>query len=424
MASSWKQKSIFFKHITMKNIIDCLVIGGGASGFFFAINYAEKHPGCSVVILEKSKNVLQKVKISGGGRCNVTHAEFEPMPLTSNYPRGEKELIGPFHSFMTGDMMAWLNDRGIKLKIEDDGRIFPVSNSSQTIIDCFTTETKRLGINVKTSENILNFNFIEEYWEVKTKNKVYKTRQLIVATGSSKKIWQELERLGHKIIQPVPSLFTFNINYPQLTKLQGLSLESHIRLYRNKVHKKLLMESEGATLITHWGLSGPCVLKLSAWGARQLNELDYNCFISVDWLFRYSEEQVLAEIDQHRRTSARKNLGNQVVFDLPKRFWHFILNESEIKLHKNWADLSKKESSALIEKLKRLKLEVNGKSTFKEEFVTAGGVDLQDIDFKTYSSKKQPQLKVLGEALNIDAITGGFNFQSAWTSAYIAANNP
>jgi predicted Rossmann fold flavoprotein len=269
----------------MNNVIDCIVIGGGASGFFFAINYAELHPDHSVLILEKSKNVLQKVRISGGGRCNVTHAEFEPKPLTTHYPRGEKELIGPFHTFMTGDMMTWLNDRGVELKIEDDGRIFPVSDSSQTIIDCFTGESERLAIKVKTSENILNFNFDKGFWQVNTKSKVYCAKQLVIATGSSKKIWQELERLGHKIIQPVASLFTFNIDYSQLTKLQGLSLETHITLYQDKAYKNLLMESEGATLITHWGLSGPCVLKLSAWGARQLNELDYNCFISVDWLF-------------------------------------------------------------------------------------------------------------------------------------------
>jgi predicted Rossmann fold flavoprotein len=219
-------------------------------------------------------------------------------------------------------------------------------------------------------------------------------------------------------------LFTFNIDYPQLTELQGLSLGSHIRLFKDKARKNLLMESEGDTLITHWGLSGPCVLKLSAWGARELNTLDYHCFISVDWLLNYSEVEVLSEIDKHRQTSARKNIGNQVIFGLPKRFWHFVLNESDIQLDKNWADLSKIESLTLVQKLKRFKLEVKGKSTFKEEFVTAGGVDLKDIDFKTYSSRKQPQLKILGEALNIDAITGGFNFQSSWTSAYVAAQNP
>lgn len=405
----------------MNKFYDCIVVGGGASGFFFAINYAENHPEHSVVILEKSKHVLQKVKISGGGRCNVTHAAFEPKPLSTHYPRGEKELIGPFHTFMTGDMMAWLEERGIELKIEDDGRIFPVTDSSQTIIDCFTNEVNKLGIAVKTSENVLSFNYEKEVWTIETKHMVYKANQLVISTGSSKKVWDELERHGHTIIQPVPSLFTFNINYPQLTKLQGLSLDTHIKLYSDKSCDKLLMESDGATLITHWGLSGPCVLKLSAWGAIELNAIDYHCFIQVNWLPHYSEEDVMTELNTLKKASAKKKLSNQVIFDLPRRFWQFILDDTRINSNKNWADLSKNDSQALVESLTRLKLEVNGKSTFKEEFVTAGGVDLKEIDFKTYSSKKLPQLKILGEALNIDAITGGFNFQSAWTSAFIAA---
>jgi predicted Rossmann fold flavoprotein len=405
----------------MKKIFDCIVIGGGASGFFFAINYAENHPGHSVLILEKSKNVLQKVKISGGGRCNVTHAEFEPRPLTTHYPRGEKELIGPFHSFMTGDMMGWLNDRGVELKIEEDGRIFPITDSSQSIIDCFLDQTERFGIEVKTSENVLDFNYTNGCWQVSTKNDNYSTQQLIIATASSKKIWEILEQLGHNVIKPVPSLFTFNINHSQMTKLQGLSLETHIKLYKDESHKEFVMESEGATLITHWGLSGPCVLKLSAWGARQLSALNYHCYILVNWLKNNSEDEVFEEFKLLKKTSAKKNIGNQAIFGLPKRFWLFMLDESRISPKKNWADLTKTESRDLKNNLLHFRLEVNGKSTFKEEFVTAGGVDLKDIDFKTYSSKKQPQLKILGEALNIDAITGGFNFQSAWTSAYIAS---
>ena len=407
----------------MNNKLDCLVVGGGASGFFFAINYAENHPRHSVVILEKSKNVLQKVKISGGGRCNVTHAEFEPMPLTTNYPRGEKELIGPFHSFMTGDMMGWLNDKGIDLKIEDDGRIFPVSDSSQTIIDCFINETQRLGIHVNTSENVLNFKYVDDTWLISTKTNTYSAKQLVISTGSSKKIWDELEKLGHSTVKPVPSLFTFNIDHPQLTNLQGLSIDSHISLFKDENCKTVLLESDGATLITHWGLSGPCVLKLSAWGAKLLHELDYKFYISVNWLPDYGEDHILNELNEHRSKFAKKKISNQVIFGLPKRFWNFILEEADISLDKKWADLSKKESLALITKLTINKLKVNGKSTFKEEFVTSGGIDLKEIDFKTFSSKKLPQLKILGEALDIDAITGGFNFQNAWTSAYIAATS-
>lgn len=405
------------------SIFDCIIVGGGASGFFFAINYAENHPDHSILILEKSKNVLQKVKISGGGRCNVTHAEFEPRPLTLNYPRGEKELIGPFHTFMTGDMMAWLEERGVELKIEEDGRIFPVTNSSQTIIDCFINETERLGIEVKTSENVLDFTHENELWNIQTKNNSYSSEQLVVATGSSKKIWESLKNLGHNIIKPVPSLFTFNIAHPQLLKLQGLSLNTQIKLYKDEAFKEFVMESEGATLITHWGLSGPCVLKLSAWGARKLEALDYHCHIMINWLMNQTENGVIEEIQLQKKISARKNIGNLTIFDLPKRFWLFILDVSRIDPKKNWADLSRTESLDLKDSLLYFKLEVHGKSTFKEEFVTAGGVDLKDIDFKTYSSKIQPHLKIIGEALNIDAITGGFNFQSAWTSGFLAAKN-
>ncbi len=407
----------------MNQTLDCIVVGGGASGFFFAINYAENHPNQSVVILEKSKQVLQKVKVSGGGRCNVTHAEFEPKPLTTHYPRGEKELIGPFHTFMTGDMMGWLNDRGIELKIEEDGRIFPISDSSQTIIDCFVNEAITHNIDVKTSQNVIRFQYENGVWQIKTKSEQYFAKQLVISTGSSKKIWEELDRLGHHIISPVPSLFTFNITYPNLTKLQGLSLETYMTLHKDKSCTKSLLDSEGATLITHWGLSGPCVLKLSAWGAKLLNDLDYNFFILVNWLKDLNLEDAVDQLKAQKKLSAKKNIGNQNCFNLPKRFWHFIIDESRVDLTKNWADLSKNNIIEIAQNLTAFKLEVNGKSTFKEEFVTAGGVDLKEIDFKTFSSKKQPQLKILGEALNIDAITGGFNFQSAWTSAFVAAKS-
>lgn len=406
----------------MHKFLDCIVVGGGASGYFFAINYAENHPQHSVMILEKSKHVLQKVKISGGGRCNMTHAEFLPKPLTTHYPRGEKEMIGPFHTFMTGDMMTWLEEKGVELKIEADGRVFPISDSSQTIIDCFVGEANALKVQLRTSENVLAFEYQNEVWQVKTKTNVYQARQLVISTGSSKKIWDQLAQLGHNIIPPVPSLFTFNIDYPNLTKLKGLSLNTHIKLYKDNTLNKPLLESEGATLITHWGLSGPCVLKLSAWGARLLNELKYIFVISVNWLDGMNTDQALEDLLAQKQQTSKKNIGNQSCFNLPKRFWHFIIDETRINLAKNWADLSKQELYQLAEHLTAFRFKVNGKSTFKDEFVTAGGVDLKDIDFKTFSSKKQPQLKILGEALNIDAITGGFNFQSAWTSAFVAAN--
>ena len=405
----------------MSEIIDCIVVGGGASGFFFAINYAEQHPDQSVVILEKSKQVLQKVKISGGGRCNVTHAEFIPKDLSKHYPRGERELIGPFHRFMTGDMMSWLEQRGVALKIEDDGRIFPTSDSSQSIIDCFVNEARRLHVSVKTSQVVTDFNYISNHWQVTTKTHNFEAQQLVISTGSSLKIWKKLEQLGHKIIAPIPSLFTFNIQHKKLTQLQGLSLSTHIKLYEINSTKRMLLESSGATLITHWGLSGPCVLKLSAWGANLLNKLNYHCLISINWLPDLSEDEVNEELKKMKFEQSKKQLSKQLNFNLPKRFWLFILEEAKVDTSKNWGDLSKLELNRISSTLQAFTVEVNGKSTFKDEFVTAGGVHLKEIDFKTFRSKQLPQLKIIGEALNIDAITGGFNFQNAWTSAYIAA---
>ena len=405
----------------MKQVRDCIVIGGGASGFFFAANYAEQNPGSSVLILEKSKKVLQKVKISGGGRCNVTHSKFLPKELTTHYPRGERELIGPFHQFMTGDMMGWLEERGVELKIEDDGRIFPISDSSQTIIDCFVNETKKHNVETKLSQAVTGFKFVDNLWEIKTKTDDFKARQLVISTGSSVKIWNELARHGHNIISPIPSLFTFNIKDDQLTQLSGLSLKTHIKLSKSRKDKQVLLESSGDTLITHWGLSGPCVLKLSAWGAETLSELDYQCVITINWLPEKSLQEIKEILNQQKLELAKKQVSKQTEFDLPKRFWSFIIDKSQVDNKKIWADLNKADMHNIGQTLYACQLDVNGKSTFKEEFVTAGGVDLKEIDFKTYSSKKLPQLKIIGEALNIDAITGGFNFQGAWTSAYIAA---
>ena len=407
----------------MSQVTDCIVIGGGASGFFFAANYAEQNFDHSVIILEKSKKVLQKVKISGGGRCNVTHAEFLPKELTSHYPRGERELIGPFHQFMTGDMMAWLEERDVELKVEDDGRIFPISDSSQTIIDCFMSEIQKNGVQVKTSQAVTRFDFVDDVWNIQTKTDHFRARQLVISTGSSIKIWNELARHGHKIIPPIPSLFTFNIDDKKLNKLSGLSLNTNIKIYRSRDYKRSILESSGDTLITHWGLSGPCVLKLSAWGAKALNELDYQCVISVNWLPNTSLQEIEETLQQMKLESAKKQVSKQNQFDLPRRFWSFILDRSHVNHKKIWADLNKTDIHDITQSLHACQLDVSGKSTFKEEFVTAGGVELKEIDFKSYNSKKLPQLKIIGEALNIDAITGGFNFQSAWTSAYIAAMN-
>ncbi len=407
----------------MAQEMDCVIIGGGASGFFFAANYAKRHPAHKVCILEKSSKVLQKVKISGGGRCNVTHAEFLPKELTTNYPRGERELIGPFHKFMTGDMMAWLEERGVELKIEDDGRIFPVSDDAQTIIDCFLDEVRRYNVKVHTSQAVKSFEHIDDAWKIQTKNDTLIAKELVISTGSSLKIWDRLEELGHNILPPIPSLFTFNVNDPELTKLKGLSLKTHIELYASANDNTCLLSSSGDTLITHWGLSGPCVLKLSAWGAAQLHELNYQCCIKVNWLPHLNSDIINTLLREEKLRAARKQVNKQAQFDLPKRFWSFLIDSSGIDRTKLWADLSKAELNAITKLLSATYLDVNGKSTYKEEFVTAGGVDLKEIDLRNYRSKKLPQLKIIGEALNIDAITGGFNFQSAWTSAYIAATS-
>ena len=407
----------------MAQEMDCVIIGGGASGFFFAANYAKRHPAHKVCILEKSSKVLQKVKISGGGRCNVTHAEFFPKELTTNYPRGERELIGPFHKFMTGDMMAWLEERGVKLKIEDDGRIFPVSDDAQTIIDCFMDEVSQYNVKVCTSQAVKSFEHLDGVWKVQTKKDTLIAKELVISTGSSLKIWDQLKELGHKILPPVPSLFTLVVNDPELTKLKGLSLKTRIELYASVNDKNCLLSSSGDTLITHWGLSGPCVLKLSAWGAAQLHELNYQCCIKVNWLPHLHTDTLNSLLRKEKQRAARKQVNKQAQFHLPKRFWSFLIDSAGIDQTKLWADLSKSELNAITRSLTATYLEINGKSTYKEEFVTAGGVDLKEIDLRNYRSKKLPQLKIIGEALNIDAITGGFNFQSAWTSAYIAATS-
>lgn len=402
---------------------DCIVIGGGASGFFYALNYAELNPDCSILILEKSKNFLSKVKISGGGRCNVTHAVFEPKPLTKHYPRGEKELISPFHKFMTGDMMGWLEERGVPLKIEEDGRVFPTSDSSQSIIDCFLNESKRLGVQMKTSQVVIDFEFSNDRWIISTKQEKFKAKTLVISTGSSAKIWNLLSQKGHQVVNPIPSLFTFNIKHQRLTQLQGLSLETKVDVFEEANSAKVILSSEGATLITHWGLSGPCVLKLSAWGAELLNAQNYNFLIKVNWLPNYTEAEIVSVLKEQKNKTQKRQLSTQIPFEIPKRLWLFFIEEAGVDGQKNWADASNNDFNKLARCMSALRLKVEGKSTFKDEFVTAGGVDLKEIDFKTYSSKQLPQLKIIGEALNIDAITGGFNFQNAWTSAYIAAIN-
>ncbi|MUP44714.1 NAD(P)/FAD-dependent oxidoreductase [Gramella sp. BOM4] len=394
---------------------DIIIVGGGAAGFFTAINAAEIDPSQNILILERGKEVLSKVKISGGGRCNVTHAEFIPSELVKKYPRGDKELRGPFHSFMTGDTMEWFEKRGIELKIEEDGRIFPVSDSSQSIIDCFISECKRLNISVQKGHSLKNFSRKDEKWHLETSQGQFSTEKLMLATGSNPKVWNLLERMGHQIISPVPSLFTFNIQDHRIDGLAGIATEAEVKVEGTK------LESSGPLLITHWGMSGPAILKLSAWGARELNELGYHFNIRVNWLPGQTEQHILADLKQLKTEFPKQLVIKRAQFELPKRLWQKIAIASGISSEDNWASLNKEQLLNLSRELTSARFGVNGKSTFKEEFVTAGGINLKEVDFKSFESKLHPNLYFAGEILNIDAITGGFNFQNAWTGGFLAA---
>ncbi len=403
----------------MNTSYDILIIGGGAAGFFTAINAAEMNPEASIALLERGKEVLAKVKVSGGGRCNVTHAQFDPKELSQNYPRGEKELLGPFHSFMTGDTISWFEARGIELKIEEDGRMFPVTDSSQTIIDCFISEVERLGIELLRSHSVKSIAKFEERWLVNTTTLVLESKTLVVATGSNPKIWKLLERLDHTIIPPVASLFTFNIKDGRIIDLPGVATQASVKVMG--ANQKIALESEGPLLITHWGLSGPAILKLSAWGARILEPMQYRFPIKVNWLCDISELLALEKLMELKTENPKQTLFKYPQFELPKRLWQNLIKAAGIDPTETWAGISKKKLQNLANQLTESHFEVEGKSTFKEEFVTAGGVDLKEVNFKTFESKLHKNLYFAGEVLNIDAITGGFNFQNAWTGGYMVA---
>ena len=395
---------------------DCLIVGGGAAGFFTAINIVERNPKAKVAILERGAEVLGKVRISGGGRCNVTHACFEPNELVKFYPRGEKELRGPFHQFCSGDTIEWFERHGVDLKIEDDGRMFPVSNSSQTIIDCFLKTTQQLGIKVLTGQSVQSIFKKDNYWKIDTQNQNYQAENLILATGSNPKIWEMLQEFGHAIIPPVPSLFTFNSKDPRIKELPGVSAKVTVRVKDTK------LEATGPLLITHWGMSGPAILKLSAWGARILHDKNYQFTLLVNWLNTIDTEEAIAQLKTLKQEQAKKTVAKKSPFELTNRLWESLVLASGISAETKWADLSKTQLQHLAQQLTNGVFQINGKSTFKEEFVTAGGIDLKEINFKTMESKIHPNLYFAGEIVNIDAITGGFNFQNAWTSGFIVAN--
>jgi predicted Rossmann fold flavoprotein len=396
---------------------DVVIVGGGAAGFFTAINLAEKNPKFTIALLERGKEVLTKVRVSGGGRCNVTHACFVPNDLVKFYPRGEKELRGPFHQFCSGDTIEWFEKHGVKLKIEEDGRMFPVSDSSQTIIDCFLNTAKKYKIDILTGQSVQSIFRSEDSWKVETNHQTFRCNNLVMTTGSNPKIWEMLEKLGHTIVPPVPSLFTFNIKDKRLKDLMGVSAFASVKVQHSK------LSASGPLLITHWGMSGPGILRLSAWGARELFDKNYQFILEVNWLNDATLEETESVLKELKLEHAKKVVAKKSPFDFPNRLWESLVLASEISTETKWADLSKKQLHHLALQLTNGQFQVNGKSTFKEEFVTAGGIDLKEINFKTMESKLLPKVFFAGEIVNIDAITGGFNFQNAWTGGFIVSES-
>lgn len=396
-----------------------IVIGGGAAGFFAAIRCAERHKKAEVILLERGKEALGKVRISGGGRCNVTHACWTPRELIKHYPRGSRELLSPFTRFACGDTVEWFEQRGVETKIEEDGRMFPITDNSQTIVDCLLESVQRSGIKIHYQtrvDQLIPPDQEHPNWSVVTSKQTYSADSIMLTSGSNPRIWEMLAKMGHTIVPPVPSLFTFNIKDPRLEGLPGLSVpmaELHITEFK--------LQADGPLLITHWGLSGPGVLRLSAWGARALAEAGHHFKLRVNWLNK-SYDEVRLLLVELKKELAQKQIFKRPPpqFDLPKRLWQRFVTAAGIPEDQRWADLSKKQVHHLSEQLTQAHFSVKGKSTFKEEFVTAGGVDLKEVDFKRFESKLFPGLFMAGEVLNIDAITGGFNFQAAWTGGWIA----
>ncbi|ROI04521.1 NAD(P)/FAD-dependent oxidoreductase [Kaistella haifensis] len=392
-----------------------IIIGGGAAGFFCAANLDESK--YYVTILEQNSEVLQKVKISGGGRCNVSHACFDPRDLVGFYPRGNKELLSVFHQFQPGDTMDWFDQRNVSLKIEDDNRIFPESNSSQTIINCLMNEVIQKNFTIKTKSVVTEIVKNAENFLVKTNSGDYTADFVIYCTGSSPKSLKILQNIGHQIVEPVPSLFTFNIKNETLKDLMGTSFPN-----AEVAIPELKTDESGPMLITHWGLSGPAILKTSAWKARELAALKYQFDILVNFI-GIDMEEAREMFMKFRQENPKKSVGTSKIFDITTRFWHRILWISKIDLDKNISTISSKELQDILQNLCKNVMKVTGKSTYKDEFVTAGGVNLKEINFKNMSSKVIDRFYLAGEVLNIDAVTGGFNFQACWSEAWLIAQD-
>ncbi len=397
------------------------MIGGGAGGFFCAITAARLAPHLQVILLEKGSKLLSKVKISGGGRCNVTHAIFDVTELSKRYPRGQHFVKKTFHQFSSADTIQWFKERGVGLKAEADGRMFPTTNTSQTIIDCLLNEAAKYNVEIKLSCDVKGLATANGKWNLTlANNDNLQADYVCLATGGYPKgaMFDWLRNTGHKINEPVPSLFTFNLPKHPITALMGVSVEKA----KVKIRGSKLAE-EGPVLITHWGLSGPAILRLSAWGARELSEKNYHFFVHLNWLANYNEQTLKEAFSSFRLTLASKKIINHNFGALPARLWEFLLQQSGLNNDLRFADLPAKLENALIKTLVDYVVEVRGKTTFKEEFVTAGGIALNEVDAATMMSKKVPNLFFAGEVLDVDGITGGFNFQHAWTSGFIAGNS-
>lgn len=398
---------------------DFIVVGGGAAGFFGAINAATLNPSLRIIILEKSNKLLTKVRISGGGRCNVTHHCFEPTPLSRHYPRGQKQLKKLFRVFQASDVVEWFKSRNIILKTEEDGRMFPVSNSSETVINCFLSEASRLKIRIDKDSEVVELKKLSDHFEIRTqKQKSFSAKKILITTGGSPKVkaYDWLIQLGHSIKNPVPSLFTFNDFDKKFKDLMGVSvISAQVQVAGTKYKER------GPLLITHWGLSGPAVIKLSAWAAEYLFSKNYVFTALVNWLDNKTEEGLRDIFEEQKNAHPKKRIQNDTLFELPSRLWVRLCELSEIDETKIWPEVTKRSLNKLIENLIRCPFQIKGKTTFKEEFVTCGGINLEEIELGTMESKIMPGIYFAGEVLNIDGETGGFNFQSAWTTSFVAA---
>lgn len=404
-------------------ILEIIVIGGGAAGFFGAIACANANPNARVTVLEAARQPLAKVRISGGGRCNVTHHCFDPARLVQNYPRGGKALRGAFTHFQPKDTIAWFEARGVSLKTESDGRMFPVTDNSETIVNCLLEAARDAGVRLRTGVSVVDVKKQQKLqrFEVKLKNgEILECDRLLIATGSNRFGYCWTKDLGHTTEPPVPSLFTFNLKDPRLQNLAGISVDN-VKVRLLEIGKTKL-EQTGPLLITHWGISGPAILKLSAWGARILHDNNYFLPLQINWLPQYNQESLRQHLLKIKTEISKKKIFSYCPLDLPKRLWQNLINFVKIDRQKTWAELGKKELNVLIKELIQGQYQIIGKGVFKEEFVTCGGINLKEINFKTMESKACPGLYFAGEILDIDGVTGGFNFQSAWTTGWIAGN--